>query len=97
MRLEAIKQTVAKELVQAVWQFMYYFERVNTLYEEGKLGGEHALFSEASPLRVFRKLVRELERTFLFQRHHMSKKEQTTVEVVLVEALDLIDAHEDKQ
>lgn len=54
------RMIVEKEYIRAIWSYIYYFNRVSQLFEEGKLGKPDSPFSERSPRKVFRKLVNEV-------------------------------------
>ena len=59
-----VRETVEKNTVKAVYSWLYYFRRVLTLFEEGKLGKKDSPFSHESPVRLTRKLCAELQRLF---------------------------------
>lgn len=60
-----VRQTVEANTVKAIYSWLYYIRRVLTLFEEGKLGKKDSPFSEASPVRLTRKLCAELQRLFV--------------------------------
>ena len=51
-----------KHMVQGMWFWIEYFNKLLTLFEAGKLGKEDSPFSEKSPLRILKKLVGILSR-----------------------------------
>lgn len=57
-----IKKVVEKEIVKAIWSWIYYFSKVNSLFESGKLGEQDSPFSSGSPIKIFRRLLAEQER-----------------------------------
>ena len=57
------RKVVEKNTVQALWSWIGYFGKVFDLFESGMLGEEDSPYSEHSPVRVFRKLLEQLERT----------------------------------
>ncbi len=57
-----IKKVVEKEIIKAMWSWIYYFSKVNALFEDGKLGEEESPFSSRSPIKVFRRLLAEQQR-----------------------------------
>jgi len=57
-----IKKVVEKEIIRAMWSWIYYFSKVNSLFESGKLGQEDSPFSSGSPIKIFRRLLAEQQR-----------------------------------
>lgn len=56
------RKVVEKNTIQALWGWIYYFGKVFDLFESGMLGAKDSPFSEGSPVKVFRKLLENLER-----------------------------------
>lgn len=52
-----IKRVVERDIIRAIWTWIYYFRRVTDLFNEGLLGKDDSAFSHASPLRVYRNLL----------------------------------------
>lgn len=61
MKRAYFKQVVAREMVKGVWYWITYFQRVKGLLQDGQMGKKDSPFSEGSPVRIFRKLVHELQ------------------------------------
>jgi hypothetical protein len=55
----SVKRAVEINSVRALWAFIYYFEKVAALFESGALGKPDSPFSEGSPTRLFKRLVRQ--------------------------------------
>nr|MBI5455831.1 hypothetical protein [Candidatus Levybacteria bacterium] len=56
------KRIVEHEMITALWGYIRYFKRVNSLFEEKLLGKKDSPFSVRSPLRVFRALIEQERR-----------------------------------
>ncbi len=69
-----IKKVVEKEIVKAIWSWIYYFSKVNSLFEDGKLGLEDSPFSAGSPIKILRRLLAEQERLMPHLQAVASKK-----------------------
>lgn len=57
----AIRQTVAKEMVEDLYRGTAYWQKVLRLFKEGKLGKKDSPFSEGSPVAIYRKQVELME------------------------------------
>jgi len=69
-----IKKVVEKEIVKAIWSWIYYFSKVNGLFEDGKLGLEDSPFSSGSPIKILRRLLGEIERLMPHLKEVTSKR-----------------------
>ena len=56
------RRVVEANTIKAIWSWIYYFGRVFDLFESELLGKEDSPFSEGSPVKVFRRLLEQLER-----------------------------------
>lgn len=61
-RRNSIRKVVQKEIIFGLWSFIYYFEHVIKLFENGQLGLEDSPFSTGSPVRLFNRLVQTQQR-----------------------------------
>lgn len=57
----AIRETVAKEMVDDIYRGTAYWQKVFRLFKEGKLGKKDSPFSEGSPVALYRKQVDLME------------------------------------
>lgn len=91
-QLEAphFRQVVERRIVMALWSWIYYFSRVNTLFLEGKIGKKDSPFSERSPLRIFRRLIEEEKRLLPHLQTFLPGKEYEKSKGTLREAEKLI-------
>lgn len=60
-----IKATVAKEMLEGIWNNIAYFKKIFRLFEEGKLGRKDSPFSERSPVHLYRKQVELMRQNIL--------------------------------
>jgi len=60
-RRRAIRETVAKEMVDDIYRGTAYWQKVLGLFREGKLGKKDSPFSEGSPVALYRKQVNLME------------------------------------
>jgi len=60
-RRRAIRETVAKEMVDDIYRGTAYWQKVLGLFKEGKLGKKDSPFSESSPVALYRKQVALME------------------------------------
>lgn len=61
LRILHIRRTVEREMIQAIWGWLSYFQRVNSLLKEGLLGQSISPFSARSPLRITKALIEEFD------------------------------------
>lgn len=57
----AIRETVAKEMIDDIYRGTAYWQKVLRLFKEGKLGRKDSPFSEGSPVALYRKQVNLME------------------------------------
>jgi ParB-like chromosome segregation protein Spo0J len=84
MRKSYFKRTVAKESINKIWGFIDYFQTVLNLFENGKLGKKDSPFSERSPLRVFKALIK-------IEKRLISHLDGLLSEPELVDSQDVLD------
>lgn len=60
-RKRAIRETVAKEMVDDIYRGTAYWQKVLRLFRDGKLGKNDSPFSEGSPVAIYRKQVELME------------------------------------
>jgi hypothetical protein len=85
-----IKRTVEANVIQALWSWIHYFQKVRLLFEEGKLGLPDSPFSSRSPRRVFLALVEEIERVLPHFRKIISSKVHAEILNVLGRAKEVV-------
>ncbi len=90
MRKTYFKRVVAREMINGIWQFINYFQKVEGLFEEGKLGSNDSPFSLRSPLRVYKTMISLEKRLLPHFRGLLTDAELEEAESVIDESDSLI-------
>lgn len=99
MERSYFRWVVERQSIMAIWSWIFYFNRVTTLFLEGKLGRKDSPFSEGSPVRVFRRLLKEEERLLPHLRSFLPKRNAyyQRVEEALMKTKEVLSQLEKKQ
>jgi hypothetical protein len=85
-----IKRTVEANVIQAIWSWIHYFQKVRSLFDEGKLGLPDSPFSSRSPRRIFLALVDEMEKVLPHFRKIISLRMHAEISNVLGQAREAV-------
>lgn len=80
-----IRLIAQQQMITAIWSWLGYFSRINSLFLEGKLGQKDSPFSEQSPLRIFRKLIEEEKKLLPHLKNLLKNKECQDAQRVIEE------------
>jgi len=81
---------VERHTIMAVWTWIHYVERLQDLFNRGKLGKEDSPFSIRSPVKVSRALVEKLKQVLPCLEGHIPKKKYAEAEAVIKKAEKLL-------
>jgi hypothetical protein len=90
-----VRKVVAAGSIKAVWTWVYYLTTVQKLYEAGKLGTPEAIFSEGSPVRVFRQLLERLDAVLPHLKKRLPRRDRERAASSVATARRLIAAFAD--
>ncbi|MBI2450005.1 MAG: hypothetical protein HYV47_00555 [Candidatus Nealsonbacteria bacterium] len=84
------KLIVSRHMINAVWQWINYFDTLLCLFEEGKLGKEDSPFSIKSPLKVFKTLIEKEKKLLPHLECLLPEKKYKEAKITLEKAESLI-------
>lgn len=63
MRRAFIRQTVAREVIVALWSYIHYLQRVNGMIADGRIAKKESPYSHRSPVKVWREMLDVIAKT----------------------------------
>ncbi|MFC1789748.1 ParB/RepB/Spo0J family partition protein [Patescibacteria group bacterium] len=90
LKKRSIRMVVEKRAIRGLWGFIHYFEKVYSLYQDGKLGKEDSPFSIKSPIRVFRTMIDREKKLLPCLRGHLPEAALKQAEETVQEAEKLL-------
>ncbi len=80
------RMVVERHTIMAVWTWIHYMERLQDLFDRGKLGKKDSPFSIRSPVRVSRVLVEKIKQVLPCLEGHMPQEKHAEAKVVIRKA-----------